>query len=58
MNEYVKDGFTGMVVSEERIRSVMLALDLILDDPNAHDDDWDTHLRRIAVAAIEAGKIN
>lgn len=55
MSEYVKGGFTGMAVSEDRIQAVMRALDLILDDPTAHDEDWKTHLRRIALAAIKAG---
>lgn len=58
MNEYVKDGFTGMAVSEERIQAVMRALDLILDEPFGADADWESHLRRLAISAIEAGKLN
>lgn len=54
----VRDGFTGMAVSEQRIQAVMRALDLILDDPSFCDEDWETHLRRIAICAIEAGKAN
>lgn len=56
MSEYVKDGFTGAAVSEERIHAVMRALDLILDDAAACDEDWESYLRRIAISAIEAGK--
>lgn len=56
--EQVKDGFTGVAVSEERIQATMRALDLILDDPNGCEEDWNTYLRRIAIAAIEAKKPN
>lgn len=56
--ESVRDGFTGTAVSEERIKATMRALDLILDDPTGCDEDWETHLRRIAIAAIEAGAPN
>lgn len=56
--EQVKDGFTGVAVSEDRIKAVMRALDLILDDPSACGEDWETYLRRVAIAAIEAGKPN
>lgn len=55
--QHVIDGFTGMAVSEERIQAVMRALDAVLDDPSLIDEDWTTHLRRIAVAAIEAGRL-
>lgn len=56
--EIVKDGFTGMTVTEERIQAVMRALDLILDDPIECDEDWETHLRRLAIVAIKAGEPN
>lgn len=52
----VRDGITGMAVSEDRIQAAMRALDLILDEPGGCDEDWETHLRRLAIAAIEAGK--
>jgi hypothetical protein len=58
MSALVKDGFTGMAVSEARVQAVMRALDLILDDASACDEDWQSYLRRIAIAAIEAGKGN
>lgn len=56
--EVIRDGFTGMAVSEERIQAVMKALYLILDEPAGVDESWEDHLRRLAVAAIEAGKPN
>jgi hypothetical protein len=57
-SEPVKDGFTGMAVTEDRIRAVMRALDLVLDDPEGCNEDWETYLRRIAISAIEAGRAN
>jgi hypothetical protein len=50
----VVDGVTGATVSEDRVQAAMRALELILDEPAGLDADWDTHLRRLAVAAIEA----
>lgn len=58
MMTVVRDGFTGMAVSEERIQATMRALDLILDDPSSCEENWETYLRRIAISAIEAGKTN
>lgn len=52
MSRMITDGITGMAVSEERIQAVMRALDLILDEPI--DGDWNNHLRKLAIAAIEA----
>lgn len=54
--EQVLDGITGMAVSEQRIQAVMRALDLALDDPVGCEEDWETHLRRVAIKAIEAHK--
>jgi hypothetical protein len=48
------DGITGMAALEDRIQAVMRALDLALDTP-AGSTDWETHLRELAIIAIEAG---
>jgi hypothetical protein len=49
-------GATGAAVGEERIRAVMRALDLALDEPIK--GDWEKHLRKLAIKAIEATKAN